>query len=70
MKNTEKEFTITQDNHEKLQVTFTEAEFIRLSGTFFNWRKLSWDRITKLGSIEYDSFIEYCYKVKNNLKIK
>ena len=54
--------TLIQDNKEKLQVEISEENLLLELKSFFGWKKLSYERFKKLGSFDYDNFIEHLYK--------
>ncbi|QYG30015.1 hypothetical protein K0O13_07865 [Mammaliicoccus sciuri] len=66
--------TLTMDNgscndYQKLSVTSSIEHFEYLAKQYFNWRtptkqyKSIFERITGLGSSDYDEFILYCHKL-------
>lgn len=52
---------LQQDGREKLNVKISETDLLREAKKFFNWRKLTMNRIYALGSKDWNDFIAYLY---------
>ena len=55
--------TLTQDAHAKLSVSMEENRIIAELKKFFNWRKASMERFSKLGTTDYDNFIKHLHSI-------
>ena len=54
--------TLQQDAHDKVKITLDVETILIRAKRFFNWRKVTIERVNSLGTYDYDRFIKYLSK--------